>query len=107
MAADDRVILLTEIVSEEDGQYVSHCPELGTASCGSTIDEAFANLQEAIDVHLNALEEVGERERVFSERDITIISLTDVGAGWATPYRPTPPVGHVVRTTQHAIQALA
>ena len=54
----NHAILLTQVVTEEDGQYVSHCPELGTVSCGSTLDEAFANLEEAIEVHLSALEEV-------------------------------------------------
>ena len=57
MGSTNHAILLTQVVTEEDGQYVSHCPELGTVSCGSTIDEAFANLEEAIEVHLNALEE--------------------------------------------------
>ena len=48
-------IVLTEIVEKEDDQFVSTCPELGTASCGDTIEEAFANLEEAIEVHLSAL----------------------------------------------------
>ena len=84
MGVDVGSILLTEVVSEEDGQYVSYCPELGTASCGSTIDEAFSNLAEAIGVHLNALEEVGARVRVFSERSISIIP-TDA-AMWPMTY---------------------
>jgi predicted RNase H-like HicB family nuclease len=58
VGSTNHAILLTQVVTEEDGQYVSHCPELGTVSCGSTIDEAFANLEEAIEVHLSALVEV-------------------------------------------------
>ena len=53
--------------------FVSTCIELGTASCGDTIQEAFENLEEAIAVHLNALEELGETERVFHERGIEIL----------------------------------
>ena len=67
------VIVLTEVVEEEESQFASYCRELGTSSCGDTIEEAFANLEEAIAVHLNALEETGERERFFRERNINII----------------------------------
>ena len=65
-------IVLTSVVEPEGEMFVSTCPELGTASCGDTIQEAFENLEEAITVHLNALEELGERERVFRERGIEI-----------------------------------
>ena len=62
------VIYLTEIIQEEDGQYVSYCPELDVASCGDTIDEAYSNIKEAAALHLNVLEELGLREKVFHER---------------------------------------
>jgi predicted RNase H-like HicB family nuclease len=39
---------LTGIVSREDDGFVSSCPELGIASQGSTIEEARANLIEAL-----------------------------------------------------------
>ena len=68
------VVILTSVVEEEGDQFVSFCTELGTASCGDSIEEALANLQEAIWVHLNALEETGERERVFGERGIDLLS---------------------------------
>ena len=67
------VVILTSVVEEEGDQFVSFCTELGTASCGDSgdsIEEALDNLQEAIWVHLNALEQTGERERVFQERGI-------------------------------------
>ena len=106
MGSDSHAILLTQIVTEEDGQYVSHCPELGTVSCGSTIDEAFANLEEAIEVHLNALEEVEELEREFRERRIAVMPVESLIA-WGTPYRPAPPLGQVVRTVQRNIPSPA
>lgn len=106
MGSTDHAILLTQVVTEEDGQYVSHCPELGTVSCGSTIDEAFANLEEAIEVHLNALEEVEELERVFHERGITVMPIESLAA-WGTPYRPAPPLGQIVRTVQRHITSPA
>ena len=65
-------VVLTGLVEKEDDQFVSYCRELGTSSCGDTIDEAFENLAEAIEVHLSALEETGERDRVFRERNINV-----------------------------------
>ena len=67
------VIVLTTLVEPEGDKYVSWCEELGTASCGDTVEEAFENVLEAIEVHLNGLEEIGETERVFEERGITVV----------------------------------
>ena len=72
MAAHKYIYVTINIEGEGD-QFVSTCPELGTASCGDTEQEALDNLREAITVHLNALEEVGERERVFQERNIEVL----------------------------------
>ena len=68
-----KYIYVTINIEEEGDQFVSMCPELGTASCGDTEQEALDNLREAITVHLNALEEVGERERLFQERNIEVL----------------------------------
>ena len=73
-------ILLTEVVEQEGDQFAVQCPELGIASCGDSIEEAFANIREAIALHLNVLEELGDRERVFRERGIEIsYEVVDVG----------------------------
>ena len=62
-------ITLTHVVLQEEGDnaYTGYCPELGTATCGDTPDEAMQNLGEAVVMHLNALEETGERKRFFKE----------------------------------------
>ena len=65
-------VVLTGIVEEEGSQFVSNCRELGTSSCGDTVNEAFENLGDAIEVHINALIETGELPRVFRERNIRI-----------------------------------
>ena len=49
---------------------MSFCRELGTASCGDTIDEALQNLEDAIGVHLGALEETGELGRFLRDRNV-------------------------------------
>ena len=58
-------VVLTCVVEKEGDQFVSYCEELGTSSCGDTIEEAF-------EVHLDALDEVGELGRVFRERAIEV-----------------------------------
>lgn len=65
-------VVLTGFIEEEGNQFVSYCRELGTSSCGDTVAEALGNLGDAIDVHLNALAETGELQRVFRERNIRI-----------------------------------
>lgn len=63
-------IVRTFRVHEEDGRYVSVCDELDVPSCGDTIDEAFENLADAVTLYLNTLDDAGESERVFTERNI-------------------------------------
>ena len=72
-------IVLTGFAEEEEGQYVSYCPELGTASCGDTITEALDNLREAIELNIEGLEEVSELELTLRERDIKVRYMTDHG----------------------------
>jgi predicted RNase H-like HicB family nuclease len=40
----------TAVIEKEDDMYVSLCPELDVASQGDTVEEAKANLQEAIEL---------------------------------------------------------
>jgi predicted RNase H-like HicB family nuclease len=63
-------VLLTITVSPEDDSYVGVCQELGTSSFGTTIDEALKATLEATSAYLEALEDSGERERVFKERGV-------------------------------------
>ncbi len=66
------IVILTGMVEKEGDQFVSYCRELGSSSCGNTAFEALDNLGDAIEVHINALIETGELERVFRERNIRI-----------------------------------
>ncbi len=42
----------TAIIYKEEDIYVAECPEVGTASQGSTIEEALVNLKEATELYL-------------------------------------------------------
>jgi predicted RNase H-like HicB family nuclease len=70
-----RFIRVTIAITEEKGGgFSAVCNELGTASCGDTLDEVRKNILEAIEVHLNALESCGERNRFFKSKNIKLIS---------------------------------
>lgn len=42
----------TAIIQREDDMYVAKCPEIGTVSQGTTIEEAVDNLKEATELYL-------------------------------------------------------
>lgn len=44
--------MFTAILQKEEELFVAKCPEVGTVSQGSTIDEALANLKEATELYL-------------------------------------------------------
>jgi len=48
---------LTAIITREENWYVSHCVELGVVSQGKTIEEAKANLKEAVELYLESFGE--------------------------------------------------
>ncbi|VUT27807.1 MAG: hypothetical protein SYNGOMJ08_00358 [Candidatus Syntrophoarchaeum sp. GoM_oil] len=55
---------LTATIWEEEGVYVSKCPELGVASCGDTPEEALSNLKEAVELYLDNAKELGLIEEI-------------------------------------------
>ncbi|MDZ4860150.1 MAG: type II toxin-antitoxin system HicB family antitoxin [Candidatus Hydrogenedentes bacterium] len=63
-------LLLDFEVRKEDQQYVSFCPQLGTATCGDSEEEALQNLRDAVWLHLISLEEEGELARLLEEKCI-------------------------------------
>jgi hypothetical protein len=65
-------ICVTCRIIPEAGRFTAICKELGTASCGKTVDEAITNIKEAIEVDLSALEHHGERARFFKQRGIRL-----------------------------------
>ncbi len=44
--------VFTAIIHKENNLYVAECPEVGTASQGTTVEEAVINLQEATELYL-------------------------------------------------------
>ena len=46
------MVQLNAIITKEEDMYIASCPELGTVSQGSTIEEALENLKEASCLYL-------------------------------------------------------
>jgi predicted RNase H-like HicB family nuclease len=56
---------LTGVLEKEGDGYCSYCPQLGVASQGETVEQALANLKEAVELFLECAssDEVEERYR--------------------------------------------
>ncbi len=44
----------TGVITKEDTWFVAHCVELGVVSQGKTIEEAQANLKEAVELYIES-----------------------------------------------------
>ena len=53
------MVRLTGVFWPEGDVYVSKCLELGVASCGDTVEEAMANLREAVELYLENARRLG------------------------------------------------
>jgi predicted RNase H-like HicB family nuclease len=49
----------TAVITKEEEWYVAHCIELGVVSQGKTIEEAQANLREAVELYLESFGDEG------------------------------------------------
>jgi len=47
-----KIEVLTAVIHKEEDLYVAECPEVGTFSQGSSVEEAVANLKEATELYL-------------------------------------------------------
>jgi len=47
----------TAVIVKEERWYVAHCVELGIASQGKSLEEAQANLKEAVELYLESFPE--------------------------------------------------
>lgn len=66
------------VITHEPPWYVAHCPELGVVSQGRSLDEAKANLREAVELYL---ESFGTDELSPEPPEITLTSVDVPVAG--------------------------
>ncbi len=94
-------VVLTGYTEPEDDGFNAYCPELGVATCGDTIEEVLDGLQDALEVYIAGLVEIGELERVFAARGVALQS------GPPPPDKPTvsAPAGTAVRVYTLSVPA--
>jgi len=63
-------VIVTFLFYKEGNRWVGQCKEFGTSTFGRSIQEAFERLNGAVELHLNTLEQVRERESFFREHNI-------------------------------------
>lgn len=66
---------LTAIIEKEGEGYVSFCPELDVASQGDTIEEARANLIEALELFYETASEAEIKQRFHEEVLVTRVQV--------------------------------
>ena len=66
---------LTVIIEREGDGYVSLCPELDIASQGNTIEEASANLREALELFFETASPEEVKERLHDEVYVTRMEI--------------------------------
>ena len=64
-------IELTFIFHKEGKKWVAYCNELGTSTFDRSLMGAQDKLKEAVECHLNTLEDLNERKRFFKENNIS------------------------------------
>ncbi|MFO7953719.1 MAG: type II toxin-antitoxin system HicB family antitoxin [Thioalkalivibrio sp.] len=69
---------LTAIIEQEDGGYMSLCPEVDVASQGATIEEARDNLREALELFFESAPEDELQERLHGEVFVTSVEVAVV-----------------------------
>lgn len=66
---------LTAIIEREDDGYVSLCPELDIASQGDTVEEARANLLEALELFFETASPEEVQQRLHAEVFVTQVEF--------------------------------
>ena len=68
--------IFASIIQREEDLYVALCPELDIASQGPTIQEAKANLQEAVELFLEEADSREIEERIHYEQYVSTIEVS-------------------------------
>jgi predicted RNase H-like HicB family nuclease len=68
-------IALTSVIMPEDGGFVSLCPELDVASQGDTIQDARADLIEAVELLLETASQSELKSRLLGTAMVSPISV--------------------------------
>lgn len=67
--------ILTAILTREGSGFVAMCPEVDVVSQGDTVEEAKANLKEAVELFFECASEEEVRQRMASESYISAMEV--------------------------------
>ncbi len=67
--------ILTAILTRENDGFVALCPEVDVASQGMTVEEAKANLKEAVELFFECAPESEVQQRMASESFISSLEV--------------------------------
>jgi len=65
-------IICNTYIKKEGNMYSAVCIEFNIASCGYTIEEAYENVIEAVEIHLNDARELGTLNEMLTEAGFEI-----------------------------------
>jgi predicted RNase H-like HicB family nuclease len=92
---DQRYLGYSILVRQEGDQYASLCPELDVTSSGATVEEATANLKDAVTCYLDTYVELGELSLMIKERGLKLTKNNETsqpvflsGSRISIPYDP-------------------
>ena len=74
----DYVIVLTFEFSQESGQWIGLCLELGTSTFSDTLGQTRLELQEAVELQLNEVERLGFIQDYLSENHVRVVPVDAV-----------------------------
>ncbi|MEK7398911.1 MAG: type II toxin-antitoxin system HicB family antitoxin [Candidatus Poribacteria bacterium] len=69
-------IICNTYIKKEGEMYSAVCIEFGIASCGYTIEEAYKNVIEAVEIHLNDARELGTLNELLLEAEFNLSEKT-------------------------------
>ena len=61
---------LTAVLHREEDMYVAECPEVGTVSQGTTVEEAVSNLKEATALYLEEFPLTNDRRSIITTFEV-------------------------------------
>lgn len=68
---EKQIILTVTMKAEPEGGFSVLCHDLDIASQGETLDEAMANIKEAVELYLESAEELGIMDEVLEKLGLT------------------------------------
>jgi predicted RNase H-like HicB family nuclease len=67
----------TAVLHKEDDMYVAECPEVGTVSQGSTVEEAVSNLKEATELYLEEFPKTKKKRAILTTFEVSSAATTE------------------------------